>query len=298
MSQTVVGIFEKGVDAQMAAQRLESSNISSSAIDILHNDSDSSYPSSTAAGAAGIAPSTTAVHTPGQENRDKSSSVSNFFRNLFDDDDDEATKYTNAARQSWIVTVHANSKEEAQHVAETMDSCGAVDVEERSRNISSGLNTSAGTTTGSTGSIDREFERGETSIPIVEEHMEIGKRTQETGGVTVRSRILERPVEEKLRLREEHVFVERNPVNRPATEADLKNFKEGETRITEHAEVPLVNKEARVVEEVNIGKRTETREETITGTERKTEVDIDKLNPDKDRDFDRNEGRPGNPGIL
>ncbi|MFT2010862.1 YsnF/AvaK domain-containing protein [Pontibacter sp. 13R65] len=296
MSQTVVGIFDKGIDAQMAAQSLQSSNISPASIDILHNDSDSIQPSATAAGAAGIAPGATATpsqQSQGYENRDKSGSVSNFFHNLFDDKD-EARKYTTAAQKSWIVTVHANSKEEAERVAETMDSCGAVDVEERSLRTNQGATGATTASSASTGSLDRDFERGETSIPIVEEHMQVGKRVQETGGVHLRSRILERPVEEKLRLREEHVFVERNPVNRPATEADIQNFKEGETRITEHAEVPIVNKEARVVEEVRVGKRTESHEETVRGTERKTEVDVDKLNPNRDSDIDR---EPGNPAI-
>lgn len=126
--------------------------------------------------------------------------------------------------------------------------------------------------------------------------MQVGKREVETGGVTLRSRIIERPVEEKLRLREEHVHVERRPVNRPANERDMAGFKEGEITMTEHAEKPMVNKEARVVEEVRLGKDVEQREETVRGTERKTDVEVDKLNPrsDKDRLDPRNENRDPN----
>jgi len=114
-------------------------------------------------------------------------------------------------------------------------------------------------------------------IPIIEENLEVGKRTVQTGGVRVRSRIVEKPVEEELRLRQERVFVERTPVDRPASEADFTTFKEGEMEVTEHAEVPVVNKEARVVEEVNLGKDVDTRNETVRDTVRKTEVDVENL---------------------
>jgi len=114
-------------------------------------------------------------------------------------------------------------------------------------------------------------------IPIIEENIEVGKRTVQTGGVRLRSRIVEKPVEEQLRLRTERVYVERNPVDRPASEADFTTFKEGDVEVTEHAEVPVVSKEARVVEEVSLGKDVDTRTETVRDTVRKTEVDVDNL---------------------
>jgi uncharacterized protein (TIGR02271 family) len=124
---------------------------------------------------------------------------------------------------------------------------------------------------------------GDTTIPIIKEELQVGKREVETGGVNVRTRIVERPVEEHINLREEHVYVERTPVNRPVTDADINNFKEGEIELTEHAEVPVVDKQARVVEEVSLGKEEEEREETIRDTVRNTEVEIDKVDPDDPR---------------
>ncbi|QHL89289.1 DUF2382 domain-containing protein [Nibribacter ruber] len=125
---------------------------------------------------------------------------------------------------------------------------------------------------------------GDKTIPIIEENLEIEKREVEKGGVHVSSRIVEQPVEEHVRLREERVVVERNPVNRPATDADLNSFKEGEIELTEHAEVPVVNKEARVVEEVSLEKDVEERDEVIKETVRSTEVDVDRLDDTSDRD--------------
>ena len=100
---------------------------------------------------------------------------------------------------------------------------------------------------------------------------------EQTGGVRLRSRIVEKPVEASVRLREEHVTVQRTPVNRAASEADFKTFKEGEIEVTESAERAVVAKEARVVEEVSLGKQVTEREETIHDTVRNTEVDVEQI---------------------
>jgi hypothetical protein len=49
----------------------------------------------------------------------------------------------------------------------------------------------------------------------------VGKKVVETGGVRLHSRIIEKPVEETIRLREEHVNVKRTKVDRPATDDDF-----------------------------------------------------------------------------
>jgi len=133
--------------------------------------------------------------------------------------------------------------------------------------------------------------RSETTIPRVEENLEVGKRTEERGAVRVRSRIVERPVEEHVRLREEHVNVERTPVNRPVSEMDRSALQDRDIELTERSEIPVVNKEARVVEEVRISKEVSERDETIRDTVRSTEVDVDRL--DRTDRTDRTE-----PGSL
>jgi uncharacterized protein (TIGR02271 family) len=123
------------------------------------------------------------------------------------------------------------------------------------------------------------YDRGK--LPVIEENLEIGKEQVQTGGTRITSRIVERPVEETINLREEHVNVERNPVNRPVTPSDTGIFQEQELELTESAEVPVVDKEARVVEEVYITKDVEEREETIRETLRNTEVEAERIDPDK-----------------
>ncbi|MEX8548714.1 MAG: DUF2382 domain-containing protein [Mucilaginibacter sp.] len=119
-----------------------------------------------------------------------------------------------------------------------------------------------------------------TSIPVIEEKMEVGKREVETGGVRLKSRVVQENVQENVNLRSEHVRVEETPVNRPATAADLETFKEGTIEMKEYAEVPVVSKEAFVTGEVSLEKEVEERDETVQGTVRKTEVETENFTDD------------------
>jgi uncharacterized protein (TIGR02271 family) len=112
--------------------------------------------------------------------------------------------------------------------------------------------------------------------------VEVGKRVVDMGGVRVYSRTVERPVNESIELREEHARVERRPVDRPVTEADMASLQDRTIEVQETAERPVVQKTARVVEEVVVGKDASTRSQDIQETVRETEV---KVEP-----FERGEG--------
>jgi len=120
---------------------------------------------------------------------------------------------------------------------------------------------------------------GETmTVPIVEEQLTVGKREVQRGGARVHTHVVETPVSEQVSLREEHVTVERHAVNRPVSGSDLNNaFQEGTIELTERAEEAVVGKTARVVEEVTIGKEASERTETVTGTVRRTDVDVQEI---------------------
>lgn len=122
--------------------------------------------------------------------------------------------------------------------------------------------------------LTRAANEGETVIPIVEEQLRIGKRTVESGAAQVATTVTEKPVTETVNLREEHVTVERRPVDRAVKNAPAA-FKEGTIEIAEMAEVPVVSKEVRVVEEVVVGKNVTERTETVSDTVKKTEVSVD-----------------------
>jgi uncharacterized protein (TIGR02271 family) len=116
---------------------------------------------------------------------------------------------------------------------------------------------------------------GTTAIPVIEENIRVGKREVNTGRVRVVSRVTERPVEETVNLHEEHAHIERRPVDRAVGTDELNSFKAGSIEIQETAEEVVVEKNARVVEEVVVGTRGTDHQETVRDTVRRTDVDIE-----------------------
>jgi uncharacterized protein (TIGR02271 family) len=123
----------------------------------------------------------------------------------------------------------------------------------------------------------RDYSDDDYVLPVVEEQLSVGKRAVERGRMRIYTRVSERPVEEQVTLREEHVNVERRPVNRTATEADIDTFQEGTFEVSEMAEEAVVAKRARVVEEVVIGKNVEERTETVRDSVRRTDVEVEDI---------------------
>ncbi len=123
----------------------------------------------------------------------------------------------------------------------------------------------------------RTGQEGEVALPVMEEQLQVGKREVERGGVRVHSRITEKPVEETVTLREEHVNVERRPADRAVSEADMAAMRGGTIELTETSEEAVVSKQARVVEEVVVGKDVQERTETVRDAVRRTDVDVEQL---------------------
>src|SRR3954471_17820997 len=108
MAQTVIGMFESSAKAQDAVQELVQTGISRDRIDV-SSGSGSSYSSTSAT----------------TNDDDHESGISKFFKNLFGDDDDDADKYTRVASSAQsVVTVHAQSSDEAERVADILDDNG------------------------------------------------------------------------------------------------------------------------------------------------------------------------------
>lgn len=131
--------------------------------------------------------------------------------------------------------------------------------------------------TGSSMTGSQQRDTSSAAIPVVQEQLKVGKREVQRGGVRVYSRIVETPVNESIGLREEHVNVERRPVNEPISGSDTTAFKEQSIEMRETAEEAVVQKSARVVEEVMINKEVTQREQQIHDTVRHTEVEVEQL---------------------
>ena len=259
MTHTVIGLFNTTDQAKNAFQQLLSNGFVSNNVDM----------------SAQNAASNNSNNTPNR-NQDTGDKIGNFFSSLFDDKN-EARHYSNAVQNGKsLITVQAKSDDEADRAARLLDQYGALDIDQNEiganqKTIANAVNPN------NTTSPNPQNANAGNSVKVMEEKLEVGKRTEQTGGVRLRSRIVKRPVEAKLRLREEHVTVDRQPVDRKATAADLKNFKQGEVTMKEHAEVPVISKEARVVEEVSLNKEVNQKNKTIHDTVRKTEVEVEQL---------------------
>jgi uncharacterized protein (TIGR02271 family) len=132
----------------------------------------------------------------------------------------------------------------------------------------------------------------EAVLPVTEERLKVGKRPVARGGVRIYRRMSERPVEEQVRLREEHVNVERRPVDRPAGDA-VGAFRDEVIEITEMGEEAIVAKEVRVVEEVVVNKDVRERDETVTERVRRSDVEVDRSDDAGDEDFRRHWAESG-----
>jgi uncharacterized protein (TIGR02271 family) len=267
MSKTIVGLFDNYREAQRAAAGLIESGIAREDIGITSRDYESregdSYREES--------------HRDDEGFGDK---VSGFFSNLFGDDREYASHYSEAVTSGGaVVTVDCETDEMADRAESILNRFGGeVDGHEESHRQAA----YAGTEAAATGRAD-VAEAGEMHIPVIEEELRVGKREVEGGGVRVRTRVVERPVEEVVRLREERVNVERRPVNRALTDADLSAFREGEFELTERSEEAVVGKTARVVEEVAINKEVGERTETVRDTVRSTDVDVEQTGDVKAR---------------
>jgi uncharacterized protein (TIGR02271 family) len=202
---------------------------------------------------------------------------------------DEAYAYAEGVRRGGALVVVESSDDRAERGMAILQRLHPVDIHERTTQwqqegwtgAAAHARTATTTATATPGTQGRQRtpQRGkddtEVRIPVVEEDISVGKREVERGYVRIYSRVTEHPVEETVRLREERVTVERRPVDRPATDADVAAAAEQQViEMTETAEEPVVSKRARVVEEVVVHKEVDEHTETVRGTERHTDVDV------------------------
>ena len=123
----------------------------------------------------------------------------------------------------------------------------------------------------------RQMNTGEEVLPVMQEELAVGKREVQRGGARIFTRVTEQPVEEQVQLREEQINIDRQPVNRAVTDADMAAFKDGVIELTETDEEAVVSKQARVVEEVRVGKEVTERTETIRDNVRRTDVEVEQI---------------------
>ena len=269
MTRTITAMFDSRAEAEAARDQLSAARVGSDNVQIIDQGS--------------------SAHRGGSEGRGFWASVKEAFM-----PDEDRYAYEEGMRRGGYLLCARVEENEADRAVDILEQSGSVDFDERQQGwrnegwqpyAGSGTSTGFGTDAEMSGRSDNYETRSEgrtveeERIPIVEEQFLVGKREVNRGGARVRSYIRETPVHEQVNLREEHVSVERRPVDQriEASDnlADSDLLRERNIEMTETQEVPIVSKEARVREELVVKKTAEERAEDVEGTVRRTEVEVD-----------------------
>jgi len=125
---------------------------------------------------------------------------------------------------------------------------------------------------------DRSADQEAQVIPVIEEHLEVSRRTVETGGaVRVRKQVDEVPVEIAEPMALNRVEVERVPVGRIIAEP-IGVRQEGDVTIIPVVEERLVRAWV-LVEEIRLTRREETVQAQETFTLKRDRVVVERLDP-------------------
>ncbi len=266
MSRTVTAMFDSRSQAEAARERLTQSRIDADDVRIV----DQSSSAQSSSGSSG---------QPGEGEGLWSAIKSAFLP------PEDSHSYEEGMRRGGYLLCARVDEDCADEAVRILDESDSVDLEERENSWRSEgwspyqSTQPAGGTGGFQQSERSQADRtvAEERIPIVEEELRVGKREVERGGARVRSYVTETPVSEQVNLREEHVSVERRPVDRPVSETDMQSgmLQDRQIEMTETSEEAVVGKEARVREELVVRKTAEERTETVEDNVRHTEVEVD-----------------------
>lgn len=295
MDKTVIGLFETRAKAEMAVQELLQRGCPRDSVRI--EDGEDAY---------------SRIRTTSQSNksidddRDEGffSGIRNFFEDIgFVDPDGSrpgelsssgAPREVGAIRPGEVLVVVEVDDQLLDTAADILNKHGAIETDTRRTSDTdvsdsgyvTGKSQAASTVaTSPRSTVSAKSGSSQATIPVMEEELEVGKRAVTRGGVRIYTRMVERPVEKDIRLKEETVHVDRHAVDRPVSENEFNTFKEGTIEVKEMAEKPVVGKRARVKEEITISKDTTERSEKIRDTVRNTEVDVNKVNAQEGSKF-------------
>ena len=194
--------------------------------------------------------------------------------------DDEAKFYSEGVRRGGSIVIARVHDQDVDRAVDIMSRHNPVRYEDRNEDYLADYDEKA--TAYSADQIQENrnqyADQSKQRLQEIEEHIKIGKREVVRGGVRVHKYVDTDVEEETLRLREEHVDVDRTAVNRTLSpdEADAA-FEEKTVELVERDEEAVVEKETVVTGEVAVGKDVNVREETVGGEVRSTRVEVEQI---------------------
>ena len=259
-AQTVIGLFDTLPAAQAAVKQLETAKIKSDKIELVTR----------------YAPQNSDL----VKVNNGPDAYDQFFYSLFASPADATANLEAARRSNAIVAVYTTTPEETRVASsilqENNTEANDITAQTAAANITpenySKVPASAITSLNNSNKVNKE------AMP-----QQNSKETPNNSGGE-RHHIVDRPMGEPIRQRE---LKEEPTLGNPTNGAvNFANFRPGIIELIEHTEVPVIRKEARVVEEVSIRKIVEAHEGIIQDSVRHTEIDIQRRNQDNEG-FDR-----------
>lgn len=239
--QTIVALFRTADEAEAAQRQLEAAGIPSADISLR------SGPMETAA---------TTERTQAPHGR-------SFWTWLFGAEPSEAEiqRYRSHVAQGGVALSVRCDDRDIDRVSELLEQHDLVAIEEAKEY--------------DTGAAPAREAGEETVLPTAREELDVGKRkVSDTQHFRIRRYIVERPVEERVALRDETVTVERHAPSSAAPGAEP--FEEKDVEVTETREEPVVTKRVVPGEEVVVRKNQKDRVETVRDKVRESRVEVDR----------------------
>ena len=244
--EKVVAVYDTEASANAAVKSLRSAGYLTDDISVINNEGE--------AAKAGL-------YEPG------------VWRRLFgrDLDHQEAAALGRSFKEGSVIVSVRVPESEAPNVESLLDSHKPVDVLDRAKAYGLVGATAAVPQTPAPAKLT-----GEEMLRVAEEQLNVGKRMVESGHTRVRRYIVEKPVEANITLHEEHAEVLRRAISDPAYVKDI-DWSDKTIDVTETVEEAVVNKTARITEEVVIRKQGSDRTQTVHDTVRRQQVDVEQV---------------------
>jgi uncharacterized protein (TIGR02271 family) len=268
--ETIVAVFDTAAHAEAAVKALKAGGFANADISIFDENRLASGKNAIAAG----------VREAG------------LWHRLFGDDihKHEAAIYNQAVKEGGVVVSARVLDSEVAHAVAILDLHRPVDVHDRA--VTSGISPAAHveavekkidamplTAVQQVAVSPKLAEAHDGVLRLAEEQLQVGKKLVESGRTRVRRFVTERPVTTNVTLHEEHAELLRKAVTDPKYFGDI-DWADKEIEVVETAEHALVNKTARIVEEVSLKKIGSEHVETINDKLRRQQVEIEKVGAD------------------